>query len=484
MFAGELRKQKAFFAAVDGVALLAAFSAALAIHDPAHAQEIRLLGTDARVLSLGIGAVIAVWILVFHACDLYRMRAGGNKETAAIVRGCTYAAMLSLIGGFLVHLEGSRLTIGLAYLFSIPAVLLGRTLARNLVRRIYSNPRITIPLAVIGFNDVGRYLLDQVTSEMTFYEPVGFIDESPEGLQYKGLPVLQGLASLTELAKLHPCLEVAIALPDAARSEHEDIIEMCEENRVRWWLVPWVFNMPPAGLKVDMMGVVPLLTLRGSNIEGLNFIIKRGFDVLAASVMLVLAAPLLVLAMLAIWIEDGAPVFFRQTRIGIRGEEFDFLKLRSMRSAAGDNAHREYVKKWIRLGDRAAVNGNGNGASADGGKIFKLTDDKRITRVGRIIRRYRIDELPQIINVLRGDMSLIGPRPALPYELELYKGWHRRRLDAVPGITGLWQVSGGNRLSFDDMVRLDVKYIEDWSLISDIKILARTVPVLLRGEGL
>ncbi len=480
MFAGELRKQKAFFAAVDGVALLTAFSAALAIHDPAHAQQIRLLGTDTRVLFLAVAVVVAVWVLVFRACDLYRMRAGGAKEATAIVRGCTYAAVLSLIAGFLVHFEGSRLTIGLAYVFSIPAVLLGRALARHLVRKIYSNPRITIPLAIIGFNDVGRYLYDQVASEMTFYEPVGFIDESPEGRQYRGLPVLQGLANLTELARLHPSLEVAIALPDAARSEHEDIIEMCEENRVRWWLVPWVFNAPPAGLKVDMMGVVPLLTLRGSNIEGLNFIVKRGFDFLAATIMLVLAAPILLLTMLAIWLEDGGPVFFRQTRIGIRGQQFDFLKLRSMRSAAGDHAHREYVKKWIRHGDKAAV----NGAAPSGDKIFKLTDDTRITRVGRIIRRYRIDELPQIINVLRGDMSLIGPRPALPYELELYKGWHRRRLDAVPGITGLWQVSGGNRLSFDDMVRLDVKYIEDWSLISDIKILARTVPVLLRGEGI
>jgi exopolysaccharide biosynthesis polyprenyl glycosylphosphotransferase len=480
MFAGELRKQKAFFAAVDGIALLNAFGIALAIHDPAHAQQTRLLGTDAKLLFVGVAAVVAVWILVFRACDLYRMRAGGIKEAAAIVRGCTYAAVLSLIAGFVAHFDGSRMTLGLAYVFSIPAVLVGRAVARNLVRRIYSNPRITIPLAIIGFNDVGRYLFDQVTNEMTFYEPVGFIDEAPQGRQYHGLPVLQGLSNLAELARIHPCLEVAIALPDAARSEHEDILEMCEENRVRWWLVPWVFNAPPAGLKVDMMGVVPLLTLRGSNIEGLNFIVKRGFDILTASIMLVMASPILLLAALAIWLEDQGPVFFRQTRIGIRGEEFDFLKLRSMRCAAGDNAHREYVKKWIRHGERAAT----NGAQADGEKIFKLTDDKRITRVGRILRRYRIDELPQIINVLRGDMSLIGPRPAVPYELELYKGWHRRRLDAVPGITGLWQVSGGNRLSFDDMVRLDVKYIEDWSLISDIKILARTVPVLLRGEGI
>ncbi|HLX37153.1 MAG TPA: sugar transferase [Candidatus Binataceae bacterium] len=479
MFAGELRKQKIVFAVVDGIALLNAIGAALAIHDPSHAQENRLLGTDGRLLFIGVVAVVAGWILVFRACDLYRMRAGGLKETAAVVRGCTYAAVLSLIAGFFFHFDGSRLTIALAYIFSIPAVLLGRTITRYLVQRVYSNPRMTIPLAVIGFNDIGRYLLDQVSSEMTFYEPVGFVDDAPDARQYRGLPVLQGLGNIAELAKLHQCLEVAIALPDAARSEHEDIIEMCEEHRIRWWLVPWVFNAPPAGLKVDMMGVVPLLTLRGSNIEGLNFFVKRSFDVFAASILFVMTLPVLALAALAIWIEDRGPVFFRQTRIGIRGEPFDFLKLRSMRSAAGDGDHREYVKKWIRLGDRAA-----NGASENGDKIFKLTTDKRITRVGRILRRYRIDELPQIINVLRGDMSLIGPRPALPYELELYKGWHRRRLDAVPGITGLWQVSGGNRLSFDDMVRLDVKYIEDWSLFSDIKILARTVPVLLRGEGL
>src|ERR1019366_3666435 len=194
MFAGELRKQKAFFAAVDGIALLNALGAALAIHDPAHAQEARLLGTDTRMLFLGVAVVVAGWILVFRACDLYRMRAGGAKEAAAVIRGCTYAAVLSLIAGFLIHFDGSRLTIGLAYVFSIPAVLLGRVIARSLVRRIFSNPRMTIPLAIIGFNDVGRYLFDQVSSEMTFYEPVGFVDEAPEGRQYHGLPVLQGLS--------------------------------------------------------------------------------------------------------------------------------------------------------------------------------------------------------------------------------------------------------------------------------------------------
>ena len=482
MFAGELRKQKALFAAVDVIALLIAFGAALAIHDPAHAQETRLLGVDTRWLLLGVAAVVAIWILVFRACDLYRMRAGGLKETSALVKACSIAAVLTLLAGFLAHVDVSRLTVGFGYLFSIPLVLMGRSLERALVRRVYANPRITIPLVVVGFNDVGRYLFDQVCDEMTFYEPVGFVDDATEPRQYRGYPVLQGVSTLAELARVHPCLEAAIALPDESRSRHEAIIETCEEHRIRWWLVPWVFNAPPAGLRVDMIGVVPLLTMRGSNIEGLNFLLKRAFDVLTASLLLVLTSPLLLIGALAVWLEDGSPVFFRQVRIGIHGEKFDFLKLRSMRVASSDNVHREYVRKWIKEGNVEAANGgNGNG---NGNGVYKLTNDDRITTVGRILRRYRVDELPQLFNVLRGDMSVIGPRPGLPYELEDYKGWHRRRLDAVPGITGLWQVSGGNRLSFDDMVRLDVKYIEDWSLISDLKILARTVPVMLRGEGL
>jgi lipopolysaccharide/colanic/teichoic acid biosynthesis glycosyltransferase len=153
------------------------------------------------------------------------------------------------------------------------------------------------------------------------------------------------------------------------------------------------------------------------------------------------------------------------------------LKLRTMRASAGDASHREYVRKWIRNGVLAPQGG------ANGEQVFKLTDDQRITRVGRILRRFSLDELPQLINVIRGEMSLIGPRPALPYELELYKPWHLGRLDAIPGITGLWQVSGRNHLSFDEMVRLDVKYMQEWTLAGDLRILARTVPAMLRGSG-
>jgi len=224
--------------------------------------------------------------------------------------------------------------------------------------------------------------------------------------------------------------------------------------------------------------LIPLVGRRGSNIEGLNYLVKRTFDIFCASLLLILAMPVVALAALATLISDGSPVFFRQERIGAQGRQFEMLKLRTMKTCAADVAHRQYVRRWISSGQTAEAE---NGRDS---KVFKLTNDSRVTGVGRILRRFSIDELPQLLNVIRGDMSLIGPRPALPYELELYQDWHRRRLEGMPGITGLWQVSGRNRISFDDMVKLDVQYLEDWSLTTDIRILFRTIPVMLRGEGL
>jgi lipopolysaccharide/colanic/teichoic acid biosynthesis glycosyltransferase len=221
----------------------------------------------------------------------------------------------------------------------------------------------------------------------------------------------------------------------------------------------------------------PALVADAVGIEGLNFALKRAFDLIAGVLLLIAAAPFLAVGALAVWLFDRGPILFRQTRIGMRGRPFSILKLRTMRSAADDSSHRDYVRQWIRHGDAAAQD------SSAGERVFKLANDTRVTPVGRWLRRFSIDELPQLINVIRGEMSLIGPRPALPYELELYEPWHLRRLQAAPGITGLWQVSGRNHLSFDEMVQLDVQYLQGWSFAGDLRILARTVPALLRGGG-
>jgi lipopolysaccharide/colanic/teichoic acid biosynthesis glycosyltransferase len=254
------------------------------------------------------------------------------------------------------------------------------------------------------------------------------------------------------------------------------MVELCEQSRLRWRVVPWVYRSAPTGLRVDTVGLIPLVGRRGSNVEGLNYLVKRTFDVVCASLILIVAMPVIALAALAILVDDGRPIFFRQQRIGALGRRFEMLKLRTMNTRAADVVHREYVQSWISNSQSADTDGNG--------KVFKLANDPRVTAVGRILRRFSIDEFPQLLNVVRGDMSLIGPRPALPYELELYQDWHRRRLEGLPGITGLWQVSGRNQVSFDEMVKLDVQYLEDWSLTTDIGILFRTIPVLLRGEGL
>ena len=200
--------------------------------------------------------------------------------------------------------------------------------------------------------------------------------------------------------------------------------------------------------------------------------IKRFLDIVLAWVIIVAASPVILLAALAIWLVDGRPILFRQLRAGMNGRPFELLKFRTMRRAVGDQSHRDYASRWIEE-DRPFTKGQQ--------VLFKIAGDPRVTRLGVFLRRFSIDELPQIVNVLRGEMSLVGPRPAIPYEVEMYQDWHRRRLDTLPGLTGLWQVSGRNRLSFDEMVSLDIEYIEHWSLERDLQILARTPVAVLRG---
>lgn len=199
---------------------------------------------------------------------------------------------------------------------------------------------------------------------------------------------------------------------------------------------------------------------------------KRSLDLILSCLLLLLCAPAFLVIMICIRLDSCGPALFRQKRIGLLGREFEFLKFRTMFVGA-DDVHRAYVREWMHAGERAR---QPNGE-------FKLSRDQRITRVGRFLRRYSIDELPQLLNVLRGEMSLVGPRPALGYEVADYEPWQRDRLCVPPGITGLWQVSGRNRLSFEEMVKLDIRYARNCSLWLDFHILLRTLPTVLRGTG-
>lgn len=206
--------------------------------------------------------------------------------------------------------------------------------------------------------------------------------------------------------------------------------------------------------------------------------IKRVMDILGSALMLILCTPLLLMIALAIRLSSKGPVLFRQQRVGQYGRYFTFLKFRSMHADNDHSVHKEYVTKLI-AGEveHRAPNVNGNG-------VYKLTNDKRVTRVGKFLRRTSLDELPQFVNVLKGDMSLVGPRPAIPYEVVAYQTWHRRRvLEVKPGITGLWQVSGRSSVKFDEMVRLDLRYATSWSPWLDFTILMRTPRAVIGGAG-
>jgi lipopolysaccharide/colanic/teichoic acid biosynthesis glycosyltransferase len=203
---------------------------------------------------------------------------------------------------------------------------------------------------------------------------------------------------------------------------------------------------------------------------------KRAMDIFGSALLVILCAPLLLIIALVVKLSSRGPVLFRQDRVGQYGRRFTFLKFRSMRADNDPSVHKEYVTKLIageaeRMPSRAAGEG-----------VYKLAQDARITRIGSLLRKTSLDELPQLLNVLRGDMSLVGPRPPIPYELAAYQTWHRRRLlEVKPGITGLWQVTGRSRVKFDDMVRLDLRYAMSWSPWLDVKILARTPGAVIKG---
>jgi len=477
MFVGELRKQKVLFAVADAVALLLAFWAALPIQDPSGSMREKLFARPAELVLVG-SAVLGAWILIFRSLDLYRMRCGGIAEALTVCRGNALGALLAITVGFLTHLDISRITTLLTYPLAVASVLTVRALLRFAIRHLYARKEVSVPLVIVGLNRVGRYLCDQVLDEMNHYELLGFVDDQPDRDSHRGLPLLGPARLLRQLAREYSALEVIIALPEAGADRQAQLVALCEELRLRWSIVPWLFGAMASGLRLDLVGVIPLVGPRGSNIEGLNYLLKRAFDFVVGLAVLVIVSPLLGLASLAILITSGSPVLFRQTRVGLHGRPFQMLKFRTMKPQAGDTVHREFVRQWI-SSDGDAVRRNGNGDA-----VFKLAADSRITPIGRWLRRFSLDELPQLFNVIRGEMSLIGPRPALPYEVEQYEPRHLRRLEVLPGVTGLWQVSGRNHLSFEDMIRLDVQYLENWSLAMDLKILARTMPELVRGGGL
>jgi exopolysaccharide biosynthesis polyprenyl glycosylphosphotransferase len=288
-------------------------------------------------------------------------------------------------------------------------------------------------------------------------------------------PTIGTLKDLPEIIKAYGIEEVFITDPSISpRLLFETIMQSWRYSRTKFSLVPNLLNTLPRKTQLDQIGALPMVKLFQEPLRGPNRYIKRTADVIMSMVGLLIFSPLLFIMYLLIKLDSPGPTLFRQERVGMDGRVFTLYKFRTMRVGIDDEPHREHMSQLI----------NGKIAAQTDGEVLygKVEDDKRVTRVGRILRPLSLDELPQLFNVLKGEMSVVGPRPPIPYEVEQYSDWHRKRLDVKPGITGLWQVSGRNRLPFDEMVQLDVYYIENWSLWLDFKIILQTIPAILRGE--
>jgi exopolysaccharide biosynthesis polyprenyl glycosylphosphotransferase len=322
-------------------------------------------------------------------------------------------------------------------------------------------------IIIVGAGEAGRTVMRTVVAhpELGFHI-VGFVDDNPEKQtnigRFKALGPADNLPRLIEEKKVD---EVIITLPWMSHRKTMRIVRECARRQVRARIVPDLFQMSLSQVDVDDLGGIPLIGVREVGFSPSALLIKRAADIVGSIALLVAAVPLGGLIALAIKLDSPGPIIFCQDRVGLGGKLFKLYKFRSMRQGA-----EEELDNLRELDEIDGV-------------TFKIHKDPRATRVGRFLRRTSLDELPQLWNVLRGEMSLVGPRPNVPQEVERYLEWHKKRLQVPPGMTGMWQVSGRSLLSFDETVLLDLYYIENWSFWLDCKILLRTIPTVLTGEG-
>jgi exopolysaccharide biosynthesis polyprenyl glycosylphosphotransferase len=308
--------------------------------------------------------------------------------------------------------------------------------------------------------DVAHALTDEVHAPV---EMVGFISLAPR--PNNGLRSLGRIEDLPAVLDAHRVQEVIIADPDFPQEAAVDLVDQCHDRGVTVRIAPSTMEILVHRAEFVPGASVPLFELRPPVFDGFDYAVKRTFDFVVALLLIVCLSPLLALIALAVAVSSRGPVIYRSMRPGIGGEPFACLKFRTMRSDADQiQADLESI----------------NEAS---GALFKIRHDPRLTRVGRVLRRFSLDELPQLFNVITGEMSLVGPRPLPQRDFEQLEEWHKKRYLVLPGITGLWQVSGRSELDFDDLVRLDFLYLERWSVALDRSILLKTVPAVITRRG-
>jgi exopolysaccharide biosynthesis polyprenyl glycosylphosphotransferase len=418
---------------------------------------------------LPLGLVLsALVVAIFFFGSLYRRHQAAFwfNEFFAILGRCGIAVMaLFAFSTMLRYPASSRLTFIYAWLLATIFAALGRVLVQSAMGLLHRGGVGTERVVIVGDDSMGRMVMQGIAAQPHLgLQVVGFLGarrvENFGRFHYLG-PVDE----VDQICRDFGIDQVIIALPSTSHELQLRMVEHCRRAGVRFKLVPDLFEMSLSRIDLDTVSGVPLIDLKEVSIEGGSLLLKRAFDLALTFLALVPGSVVLLVVALLVRLESSGPIVYKQTRVGKAGRLFTLYKFRSMRVGAEHE-----LEQLLPFNEQR-------------GPIFKKRDDPRLTRAGRLIRRASLDELPQLFNVLKGDMSLVGPRPPLPSEVAQYEDWHRRRLQVAPGLTGLWQVSGRSGLNFEEMVVFDLAYIQNWSLGLDLSILLRTVPAVIAGRG-
>ncbi|RPI65872.1 MAG: sugar transferase [Ignavibacteriales bacterium] len=467
-------KYKYYFAISDFMILSVSFiiAANIIVSEKPKSQEI--LSTTEFFLFIALSVTV---IYLFDRNNLYKINVilKRSLHLTALVKSLFFAVVTTSVIFIIFYFRSATLLSLIALFFIFSSSLLFYLLRIEFYRRMIlklKNNFFQRNIIIAGGGCLGKEVADVLMKENPYGVNIaGFLDDNLNtGMEITaGKKVLGRIEQVKEISSSYQADEVIIAINRIEYERLLRILDYFDESKLTVKLAS--YNIVARNFTLEKYSNIPVADITPSRKKPFSFLIKRAVDMLGALTGLIILSPLILLVILLIKVGSPGPILFKQTRIGQNGRPFTFYKFRSMYVIDGEDEERKQMMIDFMKNNRLQA------------EDTKIINDKRVTWIGKYIRRTSIDELPQLYNVIKGDMSLVGPRPCLPYEYDNYSDWQKRRVDILPGCTGVWQISGRSSVSFNDSVLLDLYYINNLSLLFDIKILLKTIPVMFLSKG-
>lgn len=467
----KIPKHKLFLFIHDVIMLLFSMAIAYIIYDYSRGNAHPLT----KEVLWGYGTIAISSLFLFNANNMYKYQVILNySKHAFLLFNSLFISMTILIyySFFfkVIEITVNRVQLGVTFATIFVLFFMTRVfIIPNIYFWLVKNRYLRRNLLVIGADELSiKKVKKLLKSERNYYRVVGFLsDETAPGTIVEGIEVIGKKDDVIEAVGKYKVQDILIASNAISYERLSEIVDKCKRTRLPIFITSNLYKVIPEKLDLEEISTVSAFKLLPSNKKRFYIFIKRITDIVVSSFFILAFLPFWLLLALVIKLDSRGPIFYKARVVGLHGKEFLMYKFRSMQFKASTKLHQEKVKDMI-LGD---------------GNTEKIKNDPRVTRVGAILRKLSIDEFPQLLNVLRGEMSLVGPRPNVPYEYEIMEDWQKKRFDVLPGMTGLWQIKGRDEVKFAEQIVLDLYYIENRSIMLDLEILLKTVPVVLFAKG-